>query len=106
MMHVAWLTLIVLKSAFFGGRPGNGTELNGVESPEEESDLRDSRRRTLAFRSHLRACAETGQALAEEALILALIGVLAVSALTALQGSVSDTFGHVVAGFGLLEPVR
>jgi Flp pilus assembly pilin Flp len=48
---------------------------------------------------------EKGQALVEEALILALILVVGVGALSVLQGEVSEAFGGVLASLGVLDPV-
>lgn len=47
---------------------------------------------------------ELGQALAEEALLLVLVGIVAVGALVALQGSISDTLGSVAGSLGWLAP--
>lgn len=54
--------------------------------------------------ARLRAGGETGQALVEEALILALIVVLGAGALTVLQGHVSDAIGSMASGFGSFDP--
>lgn len=46
---------------------------------------------------------EHGQALMEEALILVLIGVIAIGALTSMQGSIADTFGQVAGSLSLMD---
>ncbi len=60
--------------------------------------------RLLSSRVLLRAGDEKGQALVEEALILALIAVLGVGALTVLQEHVADAIGSVSASLGAFDP--
>ncbi len=42
---------------------------------------------------------EKGQGLVEYALIIALVSIMLVGALTALQGGISGVFGNIVAAF-------
>lgn len=53
----------------------------------------------------LRAGEEKGQALVEEALILALIAIVGIGALTVLQSHVADAIGSVSASLGSFDPV-
>jgi pilus assembly protein Flp/PilA len=48
---------------------------------------------------------EEAQGLVEYALIIALIAIVLVGALVALEGGINGVFGEIIAAFPLVEPV-